>query len=73
VTPIGQPCTCEPMTWLYFVFVQSLFVFVGQILVRGVSCAAHTAGGALRRVTGGPPLGDYRRALRGGAVQDECL
>jgi hypothetical protein len=30
MTPIGQPCTCEPMTWLYFVFVQSVFVFVGR-------------------------------------------
>jgi hypothetical protein len=28
MTPIGQPCTCAPMTWLYFVFVQSVFVFV---------------------------------------------
>jgi hypothetical protein len=27
MTPIGQPCTCEPMTWLYFLFVQSVFVF----------------------------------------------
>jgi hypothetical protein len=30
MTPIGQPCMCEPMTWLYFVFVQSVFVFVGR-------------------------------------------
>jgi hypothetical protein len=30
MTPIGQPCTCEPMTWLYFFFVQSVFVFVGR-------------------------------------------
>jgi hypothetical protein len=30
MTPIGQTCTCEPMTWLYFVLVQSVFVFVGQ-------------------------------------------
>jgi hypothetical protein len=22
MTPIGQPCACEPMTWLYFVSVQ---------------------------------------------------
>ena len=36
MTPIGQPCTCEPMTWLYFVFVQSVFVFVGgQTLALG--------------------------------------
>jgi hypothetical protein len=32
MTPIGQPCACEPVTWLYFVFVQSVFVFVGQTL-----------------------------------------
>jgi hypothetical protein len=32
MTPIGQPLMCEPMTWLYFVFVQSVFVFVGQTL-----------------------------------------
>jgi hypothetical protein len=35
MTPIGQPCTCEPMTWLYFVFVQSVFVFVGRFPRRG--------------------------------------
>jgi hypothetical protein len=33
MTPIDQPCTCEPMTWLYSVFVQSVFVFVGQTLL----------------------------------------
>jgi hypothetical protein len=32
MTPIGQSCMCEPMTWLYFVFVQSVLVFVGQTL-----------------------------------------
>ena len=35
MTPIGQPCTCEPMTWLYFVFVQSVFVFVELTLAMG--------------------------------------
>ena len=35
MTPIGQPCTCDPMTWRYFVFVQSAFVFVGQTLEDG--------------------------------------
>jgi hypothetical protein len=34
-TPIGQPCMCEPMPWLYFVFVQSLFVFVWFTLAAG--------------------------------------
>ena len=29
MTPIGQPCTREPITWMYFVFVQSVFVFMG--------------------------------------------
>jgi hypothetical protein len=28
---------CEPMTWLYFVFVQSVFVFVGQILTAAAA------------------------------------
>ena len=28
--PIGQLCTCEPMKWPCFVFVQSVFVFVGR-------------------------------------------
>jgi hypothetical protein len=32
MTPIGEPCTREPTTWLYFVFGQSVFVFVGQTL-----------------------------------------
>jgi hypothetical protein len=41
-TPIGQPCTCEPMTWLYFVFVQSVFVFVGRTLA-GADLAAKIA------------------------------
>ena len=35
MTPIGQPCMCEPMTWLYFVFVQSVFVFVELTLAMG--------------------------------------
>jgi hypothetical protein len=30
MTPIGQPYMCGPMTWLDFVFVQSVFVFVGR-------------------------------------------
>ena len=29
MTPIGQPYLCEPTTWLYFVFAQSVFAFVG--------------------------------------------
>jgi hypothetical protein len=37
MTPIGQPCACEPMTWLYFVFVQSVFVFVGQTLAAAAN------------------------------------
>jgi hypothetical protein len=41
-TPIGQPCTCEPMTWLYFVFVQSVVVFVGRTLA-GADLAAKIA------------------------------
>jgi hypothetical protein len=43
MTPIGQPCTCEPMTWLYFVLVQSVLVFVGQTLSL-VDPAAFVAG-----------------------------
>jgi ABC-type branched-subunit amino acid transport system ATPase component len=35
MTPISQPCTSEPTTWLYFVFGQSEFVFVGQTLTTG--------------------------------------
>jgi hypothetical protein len=35
MTPIGQPCACEPMAWLYFVFVRSVFVFVELTLVMG--------------------------------------
>jgi hypothetical protein len=30
MTPIGQTCVCEPMRCLDFVFVQSVFVFVGR-------------------------------------------
>ncbi len=37
MTLIGQPCACGPMTWLYFVFVQSVFVFVGQTLDMGAA------------------------------------
>jgi dynein heavy chain len=36
MTPIGQPCTCEPMTRRYSLFVQSVFVFVRQTLAMGV-------------------------------------
>jgi hypothetical protein len=32
MTPIDQACTCEPMKCLHFLFVESLFVFVGQTL-----------------------------------------
>jgi hypothetical protein len=40
MTPIAQPCTCEPMMWLYFVFVQSVFVFVGQTLATAENLKA---------------------------------
>jgi hypothetical protein len=41
-TPIGQTCTCEPMTWLYFVSVQSVFVFVVSTLAAGAGYVALT-------------------------------
>jgi hypothetical protein len=47
MTPIGQPCTCEPMTWLYFVFGQSVFVFVGQTLAMAKLRSAGAPGGEL--------------------------
>jgi hypothetical protein len=36
MTPIGQPCMCEPMPWLYSVLVQSALVFVGRTLGAGL-------------------------------------
>jgi hypothetical protein len=57
MTPIGQTCACEPMTWLYFVLVQSVFVFVELTLAmafggvrRGAPAAAvrQAAGAAAR-------------------------
>jgi hypothetical protein len=62
MTPIGQPCSCEPMTWLYFVFGQSVLVLVELTL----TAAAAT-------VDVGPMIiGSLTRALSsGGAVQVE--
>jgi hypothetical protein len=40
MTPIGQPCVRGPITWLYFVLIQSVFVFVGQTLVLDALNAA---------------------------------
>jgi hypothetical protein len=57
--PIGQPCICQPMTWLYFVFGQSVFVFVGQTLA---------VGSAVER----DPLRAGFSGAPGGAVQLEC-
>ena len=49
MTPIGQTCMCEPVTWLYFVFGQSVFVFVGQTLTAGadVTTGSETAAASL--------------------------
>ena len=49
MTPIGQPCACEPMTWLYFVLVQSVFVFVVFTLTGGTMLSSAGA-----RVTAPP-------------------
>ena len=38
-TPIGQPLSCEAMTWLCFVLVQSVFVFVWFTLTTGMDTA----------------------------------
>ncbi len=66
MTPIGQPCTCEPMTWLYFVFVQSAFVFVVCVdldphlrvaATAAAAAAAAAAGGKAPAVSPGSPAG----------------
>jgi hypothetical protein len=52
MTPIGQPCACEPLTWLYFLFVQSLFVFVELTRTAGAEGPGLPLVGAYNVVSG---------------------
>jgi hypothetical protein len=55
MTPIGQSCTCEPMTWLYFVLVQSAFVFV-ELTLAVAARRAH-------KMEGSEPPGDLEHGM----------
>jgi hypothetical protein len=51
MTPIGQPCTCEPMTWLYFVFRPiGVRVCRAETLAAVVNPDGLTATGAPREI-----------------------
>jgi hypothetical protein len=59
MTPIGQPYICQPMAWLYFLFGQSVFVFVGWTRSVGGS----TGGGALDACAALDPMNELHVKL----------